>query len=638
VAVAFDAVGPSSAGQSATATTTLTWSHTCSGTNRYVLVGVSMGQNPDTSRTMSATFGGTSMTSLGLVHSGGSTAGLVQLFGLVNPAAGASTVTVTASGTTDTLSGGSMSFTGVDQTTPVGTAVTASGTGTALSATVASTTTGNMVAGTACTGTSTGITAVGNTSRWVKNVNGNTGAGNNAGETAAAGGSVSMTFTSGASDFWGVVAVEVKAAATGGGTATFTVGKTSAGSTSSPSSTDKLAVSQFTASSGNSGTLTSGGAHVWLSAAGSSATRMVVYADSSGAPGTKLAESAEVTITQTSDVEVGYTFSGGNQITITDSVTYWIGVYWQDPGTPSINIGRDATILSTATPPGRYEQSGAGVTYPTAPSPFGTGTAQSGPIAAYVTVTYTTSGGGGGGTNPVVRSTATGGDFDSTSTSHTVTKPTGLAAGDYLVVLEGGDADSVLGNKSTTLSGLSTLSSQAADAVNNIPPLRISGKVATSTDASATSWTFSDTSSADACTIIIAIQTGTYDTTTPITVGTWTTQPRPPGSTQQSAPSMTGVANALLLAIYQTDTANTTESYPSGSPPSGMTLTAQVQGGPHFSMTGAYQQVLTVAGATGAKTVTPTGATTSNGWSATQIMVNPGASTVDTTDFFFANV
>jgi hypothetical protein len=536
VAVAFDAVGPSSAGQSATATTTLTWSHTCSGTNRYVLVGVSMGQNPDTSRTMSATFGGTSMTSLGLVHSGGSTAGLVQLFGLVNPAAGASTVTVTASGTTDTLSGGSMSFTGVDQTTPVGTAVTASGTGTALSATVASTTTGNMVAGTACTGTSTGITAVGNTSRWVKNVNGNTGAGNNAGETAAAGGSVSMTFTSGASDFWGVVAVEVKAAATGGGTATFTVGKTSAGSTSSPSSTDKLAVSQFTASSGNSGTLTSGGAHVWLSAAGSSATRMVVYADSSGAPGTKLAESAEVTITQTSDVEVGYTFSGGNQITITDSVTYWIGVYWQDPGTPSINIGRDATILSTATPPGRYEQSGAGVTYPTAPSPFGTGTAQSGPIAAYVTVTYTTSGGGGGGT------------------------------------------------------------------------------------------------------IIIAIQTGTYDTTTPITVGTWTTQPRPPGSTQQSAPSMTGVANALLLAIYQTDTANTTESYPSGSPPSGMTLTAQVQGGPHFSMTGAYQQVLTVAGATGAKTVTPTGATTSNGWSATQIMVNPGASTVDTTDFFFANV
>jgi hypothetical protein len=408
--------------------------------------------------------------------------------------------------------------------------------------------------------------------------------------------------------------------------ATFTVGKATDGSSSSASSTDKIAVSADTA--GNTGTLISGAARVWLSASGTSNTKMVVYADSSGAPGALLAQSDQVAVTQTANAEVSYTFSGANQITITNGVVYWIGVFWQDPGTPSINLSRDATASL------RQEVSGAGVVYPTAPNPFGTPTAQSGPMTAYITADTGAGGGGGGGTSPVVRSVSTGGDFDSLSTSHTVNKPTGLTAGDYMLVLVGGDADSVLANRSTTLSGLSSLSSQANDSSNNVPSLQIFGKVATSTDASATNWTFSDSSAADDSTIIIAIQSGTYDTTTPVTVGTWTTQTRPPGSTQQSAPSMTGAVNGLLLAIFQTDTANSVQSYPSGSPPSGMTLAAQVQGGSHYSLTGAYQQTLSAGGATGTKTVTPTGASTSNGWSATQIMVNPGAAAVDTTDFF----
>jgi hypothetical protein len=964
VAVAFDAVGPSSAGQSATATTTLTWSHTCAGTNRYVLVGVSMGQFPDTGRTMSATFGGTSMTSLGLVHSGGSTAGLVQLFGLINPATGASTVTVTASGTTDTLSGGSVSFTGVDQTTPVGTAVTASGTSTAPSATVTGTTAGNMVAAAACTGTSTGFTASGNTSRWTKNVNGNTGAGNNAGSTAAASGSVSMSFTTGASDLWGAVAVEVKAASGGGGGTTFTVGKTTDGTSSSASSTDKVAVSSAVAS--NTGTLISGVARLWLSAAGSAGTKMVVYADSAGAPGALLATSDETVLTSTTEAGVSYTFSSTNQITIVSGVTYWIGAFWADPGTPSVNLSRDATAAM------RQEVSGAGVVYPTPPNPYGTPTANAGPMDAYITadtggngtarpatatrrdylftsgadtlkqgywsngdlattdtaitdvvfvihgtdrdpdvyvtyamdsvtqaglnnrtsvlvvaphfiidtdpgvsttpdwlywsdsgwkdgnlsqsdtyarpfrigsyaaldsmilkaqtsypnlarvrvighsaggqyvnryaatspvtdslsagidirfvianpssylymdsrrphapgggvpgttttptfstltsgestacpgydtykyglaaglnsyvsastnatiqtryqgrkVTYlageldnantnsldvscegnwqgayriqrsanyfaylavfygstptnhsrsvvagvghdgsamitsaearqalfgTTGGGTGGSTNPTIRSVGTGANAAAGATTSTVSKPAGLAIGDYLLGVHVGDADNVL-TSMTAPTGFTALATSSPDATNNVPAVKLWGKVATSTETAAASFSFGDAGAADAAVVLIAITTGTYNTSTPVTAGTWNTMARPPGTQPQDAPSITGVANALLLAIYGSDTNGVTQAYPSTGP-SGMNPEQSLQGAVKYAMAGVYSLVLSSAGATGTKSVTPTPSVSTNGWAATQILINTAASAaVDTTDFFFANV
>lgn len=165
--------------------------------------------------------------------------------------------------------------------------------------------------------------------------------------------------------------------------ATATVGKTTDGASSSASSGDKIASSSATAAA--TGTLTSGVARVWLSATGSSATKMTVHADSSGAPGALLAVSGEVVVTQTAEAGVAYTFSGAQQITITSGVTYWIGVFWQDPGTISINFSRDGTAG------GRLENSG--VTYPTTPNPFGTGAANAGPIDAYVTITL----GGGSG-------------------------------------------------------------------------------------------------------------------------------------------------------------------------------------------------------------------------------------------------
>jgi hypothetical protein len=141
---------------------------------------------------------------------------------------------------------------------------------------------------------------------------------------------------------------------------------------SSSASTDKTSVSTFTAAA--SGTLTGGHARAWLSATGTATTKVVVYSDSSGAPGTRLASSNPVTITQTSEALVDYTFSGADQIAITSGTVYWVGLAWVDPGTVSLNISRDATAS------GRQETS----TY--APTTFGTPTALTGPIDVYVDI------------------------------------------------------------------------------------------------------------------------------------------------------------------------------------------------------------------------------------------------------------
>ena len=208
MAVVFDAVGPSSSGGGTTGSTTATsasWSHTCSGSNRLVVVGLAVGNVSSGSLTTTVTFGGTAMSSVGKVGSDGSTAGYVQLFSLTNPPTGASTVAVTASASS-TISGGSTSFTGANG---IGTGVTAFGSSASATVAVTGTTSGNMIADVCCCGSA--VSSSTHTSRWIKNTNTDSGAGNGAGSTAAAGGSVTMGYTV-SNDFWGIVAVEIKAA------------------------------------------------------------------------------------------------------------------------------------------------------------------------------------------------------------------------------------------------------------------------------------------------------------------------------------------------------------------------------------------------------------------------------------------
>jgi hypothetical protein len=206
VAVAFDAVGPSSSGTSQTTGSSCTWSHTCGGTATAILVGVGV---PVTAAAwpISATYGGLAMSDVNLrQQSNNSTDGGIQVFGLLNPPTGANNVVVSVSGQTFTVSnplvGGSMSYTGVGS---FGTPVAAFGASTTPSVTVSSSS-GNMVA--AFAAMSLAVTANSGTSRYRLNLNDNNAAGNVQGQDAAGAASVTLTCTH-SSDWWGSIGVEL---------------------------------------------------------------------------------------------------------------------------------------------------------------------------------------------------------------------------------------------------------------------------------------------------------------------------------------------------------------------------------------------------------------------------------------------
>jgi hypothetical protein len=158
------------------------------------------------------------MTFLGAIASNNATAGAAWLFGLVNPPTTPQTVSVQASGGTYSFIGGSISFTGVDQTTPFGTAVTGAGDNSGLanppSVTVSSAT-GNMVVDILAYGNP--INGATGTQEWLDNVDTNSGAGNAAQSTYAGSSSVNAHYTPAAADWWGLVAVNINASTGGGG-------------------------------------------------------------------------------------------------------------------------------------------------------------------------------------------------------------------------------------------------------------------------------------------------------------------------------------------------------------------------------------------------------------------------------------
>lgn len=223
MAVAYDAVGPSGGAGQASTTASITWSHASVGTSGLAGV-VAVAQDASTTTnaayTLTATWGGSSMTSLGRVASANTTTyGYIQLFGLISPPTGTQTVTVTCSGTPPHLIGGSISFTGAGS---FGTAVTAFGTSTSASVTVTGTSTTNMYVAGFCGGQSLGTTPTSPlTKRWLKNVSTVNGAGNGASGTApgtAAAQALAWPLTSNA---WGAVGVEVQAATAAVDTADF---------------------------------------------------------------------------------------------------------------------------------------------------------------------------------------------------------------------------------------------------------------------------------------------------------------------------------------------------------------------------------------------------------------------------------
>ncbi len=207
-AVAVDSVAPSATGIAISSGSTLSWSHTVgAGSDTLLTAGVAVGVNPDT-RTVSVTYAGVPMISAGKVHSNNQIQGFVELFYLKGPATGTNTVQVTLTGGNATMEAGSVSFTGVDQTTPVRNIVTGAGTGVSPRLTIASAP-GNMVVNAFVNGCDGGTTSI-NTLRWVREVNCSTAGGNGAQSTAPGAASVVMGYTV-PSDWWGMVGMDVVA-------------------------------------------------------------------------------------------------------------------------------------------------------------------------------------------------------------------------------------------------------------------------------------------------------------------------------------------------------------------------------------------------------------------------------------------
>lgn len=171
------------------------------------------------------------------------------------------------------------------------------------------------------------------------------------------------------------------------GPVTSTFGQTTIGANTSVSSADKMNVSKFTPAA--SGTLSAAHARLWLSAAGATCkTKFIVFADNAGVPGAKIAESAEIIITNTAAAVIDYTFSGANAAAVTAGTPVHIGVAWQAPSAGNLTWSRANTAAQA------FQQSG--FTYPTVPASYGTATTASGPIDVYVDTVATASGGGGG--------------------------------------------------------------------------------------------------------------------------------------------------------------------------------------------------------------------------------------------------
>src|SRR5215475_9247333 len=232
MAVAFDAVGPSSSGATGSSVTTLSWTHTPNVGGVALVADAAIGVSPDTGFAATCALdpsgANTNMPSLGIQHVNNTTSGFEQLFGLANVSSGAHTVKVTVTGgTPTTIVAGSKSYTGADTANPFSaTAQTAFGNSNSPSLAYTGSTSGNMVTGGMAIGTAGTITMSSGTQRWSNPFSGATGAGNAAGGDIAAGGTVTLTWVPNGTDFWAVVAVEVLAAAAAGGTAAAQPGQT----------------------------------------------------------------------------------------------------------------------------------------------------------------------------------------------------------------------------------------------------------------------------------------------------------------------------------------------------------------------------------------------------------------------------
>lgn len=200
MAVAFDAAADGAADSGSS----VSYSHTCSGSDRLLIVGVAW---RGTQTVSSVTYNGVAMTQVAAHAAGGNNTRVKQYY-LINPASGANTVSVTMSGATN-LVVGSISFNGAHQTTPLGTQATATGTSGNPSVSVSSASDEIVVDSLSYDRASSLTVGAGQTQRYNRDDNGG-GDLWGAGSTEAGAASVTMSWTAGASEGWAIAGVSVK--------------------------------------------------------------------------------------------------------------------------------------------------------------------------------------------------------------------------------------------------------------------------------------------------------------------------------------------------------------------------------------------------------------------------------------------
>ena len=219
--VAFDAV----TGAVADSSSSLSFSHTCSGDERVLYVAAAM-QNINTD-VSALTYGGVSLTIVERREGGiGTFDGAVEIWRLIAPATGANTVSVTFDAV-DGIKAMAISWTGADQTTPNGSFTSNVGNSTTPSVDISSATDEIVFDYTTLTEESgTGPTftvGAGQTERVNHSENAYARSG---GSTEAGATTVTMSWTSSTSDNWVAAGLSVKPAAAaagaeGGGPRTF---------------------------------------------------------------------------------------------------------------------------------------------------------------------------------------------------------------------------------------------------------------------------------------------------------------------------------------------------------------------------------------------------------------------------------
>ena len=206
--VAFDAV---TSAQELSGDGVLSLTHTATGADRAAFAGVGIIASNTEQNSTSVSYGGIGMTEMWdtpAVQNTGAAG-----YRLAAPATGAQTVTSTIQDATPfTHFLGLISMTGVDQTTPVGTPVSATGTDTAPTVTVASVGADDLVVDNLMVGGSLGTVTIGadQTERWSQSEGPNTGEGRGSTQLGTAGGVMSWTLGATPVDAWAIGAVAFK--------------------------------------------------------------------------------------------------------------------------------------------------------------------------------------------------------------------------------------------------------------------------------------------------------------------------------------------------------------------------------------------------------------------------------------------